>query len=97
MPGYGHRRPKDNGKKPDEDYDQGNWMPYEFDQPVSGAPKNRNRSNADEDRKFIAYGISERLNVVRSVAWFRLSGHAREDIDSVSAMQSSDNIYPDLA
>ena len=93
MPGYGHRRPKDNGKKPKEHYDEGKRMPYEFDQPVPGAPKNHNRSNADEQRKFTAYGISERLNVVRLVAWFRLSGHAREDIDSVSAMQSSDNLF----
>ena len=72
-------------------------MPYEFDQPVPGTPKNRNRSNADEQRKFTAYGISESLNVVRLVAWFRLSGHAREDIDSVSAMQSSDNPSPNPA
>jgi len=54
MPGYRHRRPKDNGKKPKEHYDEGNWMPYEFDQSVPGAPKNRHRSQANEEWEFSA-------------------------------------------
>jgi hypothetical protein len=66
-------------------------MPYDFDQPASGAPKNGHRPEANKERKFTACAISESLNVLRVVAWFRLSRHAREDIESVWAMQSSDN------
>ena len=88
MPGDGHRRPKNNGEKPDEDKNQRDRMRDDFDQSTSGAPKDRNRSNADEQREFAAYPFSERLSASRLAACFRLSRHAREDIESVLVAQS---------
>ena len=54
MSHYAHGGPKDHGKKPDKDPDQGECMRGEFVQGTSHYEKNRNRYQADEQRKFSA-------------------------------------------
>src|SRR5215468_3741334 len=87
MPGDGHRRPKNNGKKPEEDNDQRDWMGNDFDQSISRAPKNGHGSQPNKQREFAAYAISERLNALQLVVWPRLSRHAREHIGCARAVQ----------
>jgi hypothetical protein len=89
MPGHGHCRPKDNSKEPEEDNNERDRMPDDFYQSTSGPKKNRRGSQANKQWEFTTYAISETLSAFRLVPWFRLSRHAREHIDHVSAMQSS--------
>jgi hypothetical protein len=58
MPGNGYGRPKDNGKKPEEDNNQRDRMRDDFDQPASGAPKNGHSSQASKQWEFAAYVVS---------------------------------------
>jgi len=88
MPGHGHRGPKDNGKKPEEDNNQRDRMRDDFNQPASSAPKNGHRTQANKEWEFCTYVIAERPSALRLVAWFRLSRHAREHIGFAQPVQS---------
>jgi len=65
-------------------------MRDDFDQPTSGSEKNYGCSQPNKQREFAAYDISKMVSAVERVGWLRLTRHAREDIQSVSALQSSD-------
>ena len=80
MPSDGHRRPQNNGKKPDKDNDQRYRMGDDLDQSTSRTPKNGHGSQPNEQREFVAHVVSERLSPCRLVARIRLSRHAREHI-----------------
>jgi hypothetical protein len=80
MPDYAHGRPKDHGKKPDKDTEQGECTRGEFVQVASDYEKNRDRSQADEQRKFSANRAPKLLRVFRVLNCIRFFRHAPEHI-----------------
>ena len=100
MPHYAHGRPKDHGKKPDKDTEQGECTRGEFVQVASDSEKNRDRSQPDEQRKFSADRAPKLLRVFRLLNCIRFSDMRR----SISvgrepcnqAMRSSRRIEQDL-
>jgi hypothetical protein len=88
MPGDGHRRPKDNSKKPEKGNDQRYGMGDDFDQPTSRAPKNGDGSYANKQRELTAHGTSQMPSTFDLSRRFCLSRHAREHIESARVMQS---------
>jgi hypothetical protein len=86
MPRNGHRRPKDNGKKPEEDNNQPDRMRDDFHQPVSSTEKNCCGAETYEHTKF-ASNESAKIPVAFSIT---VSGHERDHIRGVGVMQSAD-------
>jgi hypothetical protein len=88
MPRSGYCRPKDNGKKPDKDADQGNWVRNNFDQLTPSRKKNRSCSQSDWKRKFSSKRASQRGDAFRLAISLCLHRHAREHIEAALQMQS---------
>jgi hypothetical protein len=86
MPGHGHRGPKDNCKKPEEDNYQRDRMRDDFNQPTSGSQEDCCRSETDEQRKL---GANEGAKISRAFS-ITVDGHERDHIHGVGVMQSAD-------
>jgi hypothetical protein len=85
MPGHGHRGPKDNSKKPEEDNHQRHRMRDDFNQPTSGSQEDCCRSETDEQRKL---GANEGAKISRTFS-ITVDGHERDHIHGVGVMQSA--------
>ena len=90
MPHHTNCRPKNYGKKPEKDKRQQEWMPDGFHQARSSPEKDRRCSQANEQRKLTAYGVSEVRRASRWIGCLCLSRHEREHIECARVMQSAD-------
>src|ERR1043166_7713195 len=93
MPGDGHRGPKNNGKKAEENKDQRDWMRDDFDQPASSTEKNCCGAETEEQTKFGANEGAKILHVFSTT----VPGHERDHIHCAEVVQSADGLTQVLA
>src|ERR1043166_3402233 len=93
MPGDGHRGPKDNGKKPEENDNQRARMPDDSHEPASGSEKDCCRSETDNKTKFGANEGAKIFHVFSTT----VRGHDRDHIHCAGVVQSADALTQVLA
>src|SRR5439155_12312035 len=84
-------RPKNDGKEPDKDADQRDWMRDQFNQLTSSGKKNRRGSQTDQQRQFTAHSVPKTRSGLSPVGLFGLSRHAREHIEFMRLAQSTNS------
>src|SRR5437870_13189085 len=82
-------RPKDDGKEPDKDADQRDWMRDQFNQLTSSGKKNRRGSQTDQERKLTAHSVPKTRSGLSPVRLISPSPPAREHLQLMPPAPSS--------